>query len=455
MAADTRNYLSTQLEQVESTVREVLETSSEIAGMVKKAKTLAKLSRYLYRIPRQLHRGGATAKVNLNSGAIPRGTEPGFNHLTAGYISSMKMWAISDETILASMNSAQSVYTNPLARMLAEATEEMQIDDDIDLMQDGTGKLTNGASAVTTGTPSTLTFASDNDYLGVALMRPGMTVDIWDSTGATNRGSARVMKVNLSTKTITLDKQISTLVAGDLVCRAGLGSYGPSALTSGSAEWPTAPASQVEGGSLGGDSWRHGIPYAHNNSLSTYFLGVLKSTDPTLVCDRVQPESRSPLTWQMGWIGLDRVVTRRNAEVAGGLMFLTSMAQRRQIWNMGLVLSNRLVTGDNPGRSFDATPTNNGYKEEFTFCDHPARVSKRYPRDRMDAVDFVRNWGRAVLTEPQLYKDQSGNSVRPVIDSNGQYTTAHEFGFVTSFDWACLDPNAEFYIDNLAVDENY
>jgi hypothetical protein len=284
---------------------------------------------------------------------------------------------------------------------------------------------------------------------------------VWTSDGATKRvptGTATdtppLMIESVNGKTITFNQGITGLTAGDRVARMDLDAYGPATLLTGQSGWPTPPASQTAYGGLGGDSYRHGLMYAHNADTSTYYLGKLKSAVPELVVNRVTSDAPVPLTWAHGWVLKDRVTQVRNADVVKGWIGLMSFAQRRRVWDLGTAINTRVISGDKPGKSYDATPSNNNYGDTFDFGDTTCYVDKRLVRNRVHFFDPARNWGRAVLFDTRPYKDLEGRAVFQKIDTNGNRLTIHEFGFESSYDWACRDPKAEGYIDMLSVDDN-
>ena len=71
--------------------------------------------------------------------------------------------------------------------------------------------------------------------------------------------------------------------------------------------WPD----RTVAGGLGGDSFRHGLYYAHDITGSDYFLGVLRSSLPQLNPARVNA-SNGGITFDHGQLMIDQLIQRRS-----------------------------------------------------------------------------------------------------------------------------------------------
>ena len=453
--ADVRDTVAAQLEQVRNVMVELFEDSDQISAMFKKnSKNIKNLSRYLYRIPLMLYRGGNFHKYSANEGPLGKGTGMKLSSLQAGFIYSIRMYRVSDEQVDLSKNTKQSVV-DVLATTLAGAATEAQCDDDISLHGDGTGKLTNSSSAVTS---TTMTFNDATDKLGIARLREGMTVDVWDSTGATKRalttptdGPLTIIAIDDNSKQVTFNTAVTGIVAGDLLAFPDMEEYGPSSLTTFSSGWPASNALTTQGG-LTGDSWRHGIYYAHDATSSNYYLGKQKSTIPQLIPTRINGAAQ-PLTYAHGLLGLDKLRRRRNQDASKGMVGIFPMAQRAQLFEVGTTILNRDVNGANPGKNPDLMFTNHDYTATFEYCGMTCWVSKRQFNDRVDFCN-LKNWGRAEVFPIRPY-EKGGRTVFEGRDGDGGLVAYQEFGWHTAYDFVCFDPGAEFYIDNLEVPSGY
>lgn len=441
---------ATQLEQVRKTMVELYNDSDQIAGKVKAAKGgRVTVSRYLYRIPLELFLGGNFHKINMDGGAMGAGTGMSNTFVTAGYIATARSYIVTDEQASTTGTTEQS-NVNVMARQLAKATHQAQVDDDITLHTDGTGKLTNASSA-TNGT-TTLTFAAAGDTLGINRLVQGMTVDVWDATGATKRAGATsaptwITNIDYANNIVTLSQAITTITATDLLAFPALDVYGPATLVSFSSTWPGGALTNGPG--LTGDSFRHGIYYANDATSSNYYLGRLKSTISQLLASRVDGAS-SGITFDMVLKGLDQITQRRDASAMKGLQGIYHMKQRRSLFGQGVNISNwnRGQSGVQKNMP-DLMPDNTAYDATFDTAGVSCCVDLRQYTDRVDYVNFDL-MGRA-QTEELHFKKVGGQTVFPVFDGDGAMTTQVQFHMVSEFDYVNYDPGVGMYIDALLV----
>ncbi len=451
MAVSVTDVVAAQIERVRQKLQPIFESSSELAGLIKKAGgDKVEVSRYLYRIPLQQYRGGNFHKYSADGGTLGIGTGMAITSLQAGYITTVRSYRVTDEERDTSATSAQSVV-NVFQKTLADAMTEAQIDDDVTLHTDGTGELTLASSA-TNGT-TTLTFAGASDTLGVNRLREGMCVDAWDATGATKRvptsGTAPtfITAIDYAGKVVTLSQSIASLTATDLLAFPNLDVYGPAALTSFSSTWPAGGLTNGPG--LTGDSFRHGIYYANDATSSNYYLGKLKSTIPQLLASTV---SASGAVFSFGLVlqVLDQLQQRRDKEITKGLRGVAHMKQRQQIFQIGINISNIfLKPGDSQGTMPDLMPKNIGYTDMFYLCGVPTIVDKRQYNDRIDLINPAL-YGRAE-THPIRFKTVSGKNVFEVRGSDGTISASSEFHIEQAFDFVDYDSGGGGFVSNLAV----
>ncbi len=452
MAVSVLDVVPAQIEKVRNKLQPIFESSSEVSSMIKKAGgDKVDISRYLYRIPLQLFRGGNFHKYNADGGSLGIGTGMLLSSLQAGYITTVRSYRVTDEESDTSATSAQSVV-NVFQKTLADAMTEAQIDDDISLHTDGTGILTNPSSA--SSSTSSITFAGATDTLGVNRLREGMTVGAWDSTGATPRVPAAgagspiwITNIDYNAKTVTLSAAFTSLTSTDILTFPNLDVYGPATLVSFSSTWPGGGLTNGPG--LTGDSFRHGIYYANDATTSNYYLGKLKSTISQLLATHI---SGSNALFSFGLVlqGLDAITQRRDKTATSGLRGICHMKQRQAVFQIGVNISNIfLKPGDSQGKMPDLMPNNLSYTDLFYLCGVPTMISKRQYNDRIDFI--VPNlWGRA-QTHDIRFKTVTGRNVFEVRGSDGTISASREFHIEQAFDFVDYDPGVGFFIDTLQV----
>lgn len=450
MAATLLDTTAAQIEKVRPKLENYFEQSDQIAALIKPSEEAEVVSNYLYRIPFKLYNGGNYGKFSADGGVLGEGTSLKLNNLIAGYVYSRHAVRLTTEQIDTSKSKEQSTI-NVLADALANAMREVQVNDDISFHNDGTGLLTNSGSA-TNGT-TTITFAAATDRLGVNRLREGMTVDVWDVNGTTKRAGAGsgpivIIRIDWSGKVVTFNQTVTAIASDDKLAFTGLDSYGPAGLTSFSSTWPQ----RGQAGGLGGDSFRHGLYYANDITSANYFLQVQKSVVPQLLPSRVN--ASAALSFSHGLQIKDKIVQRRDADVLNGLIGIFHMAQRAQMFNIGISILNKFVTGESFGKSLDVMPSNHNYGDTFEFDGVTCHLSKRQFTNRVDFINPSK-WGRAKLHDTKYWGDEVGQTVFPVRDGNGVLKAAIEFFLVQAYDFICFDPGAQGYIDNLDVPTGY
>lgn len=442
--------VSAQLEKVRKVMVELYnEKSNNIADMIERAgPEKVTVSRYLYRMPIELLQGGNFHKINMDGGSLGIGTSLQLSHLEAGFISTARSYRVTDEQRSTSEDSTQSTV-NVFERVMSRAIPAAKIDDDISLHGTGTGILTNSSSA--TNGSTTLTFAGATDTLGINRLFEGMTVDVWDSTGATKRAPSAgtaptyILSIDYINNIVTLSQSIASLTLGDILAFPDLDVYGPSTLTSFSSTWPGGALTNGPG--LTGDSFRHGLYYANDITTSNYYLTRLKSTIPQLLPAYIDGTS-STITFDIVQKLLDQNIQKRGQQALKGLKGVFHMAQRRALFNEGVNISN-WNRGQTSDKMPDLYPSNNMYDSTFDTCGVPCFISHRQYRSRVDY--FVpADWGRA-QTEDIHFKEVGGKNVFEVRNSDGTIATEVEFHVITEFDWACPDPGKGMYVDQMSV----
>lgn len=438
---------ATQLEQVSKDMVELYNDSDQLAGKVKaKNKGNVTISRYLYRQPLELYLGGNFHKINMDGGTLGQGTGMKNTFVTFGFIATARSYIVTDEQASTTGSSEQS-NVDVMARQLAKATRQAQIDDDIALHGDGTGKLTNPSSAVSS---TTMTFAAATDTLGINRLVQGMCVDVWDTTGATKRAGAAavptyITNIDYANKIVTLSQAITAITATDLLAFPALDVYGPSTLVSFSSTWPAGGLTNGPG--LTGDSFRHGIQYANDYTTSNYYGGKLKSTISQLLPSRVDGTG-STITFDMVLKGLDLITQRRDKDAMKGLEGIYHMKQRRSLFGQGVNISN-WNRGQTSDKMPDLMPSNIDYDATFDTCGVTCSVDLRQDEARVDYLNFSL-WGRA-QTGDLHFKKVSGNTVFPCFDVDGNMTTQVQFHLVNEMDYFSRDPGIGLVVDSLVV----
>jgi hypothetical protein len=345
---------------------------------------------------------------------------------------------LSLQSMDATASSEQSVL-NSFKYSMNHALEEFSVIDDIIFHTAGDGILTNPASANGTWTSGdTYTFAATTDTIGVNRLRPGMGVQSYDVGGTALNTEATdpmiIHSIDWDNKVVNLTGAITgeaSGASGDIFVYPGVSG----ATASFGASWP-----------LSGDSFRHGLYYAHDATTSYYYLGKLKSDNRELMPNVVDASS-SGLTFAHVQSLLDKIVMRRSSAAFKGLIGLANMNQRAAAQNIGVSIS-EWFRGKKDDM-IDIQPSNTTYESTFQMCGLTVMTDKRQNRDRIDFI-IPKNWGRAYLRDTGFYQ-VGGRQVYEGRASTGAMKATQFFKLISAFDYFCYDPGVEGYISGLAV----
>lgn len=460
--ADVRDVVSGQLEVVDRQLQKYFEATSNIAKLIASVPAV-KISRYLGRVPFMRHRGGVFAKMSANEGLYPTGTGMVLSHLTFGVIYSDRAYRVTDEAKDTTASSDQAVV-NVATEQIAGAMEDLTVDDENTMFGNGDGTYTNSCSSPVAGgagtTGATFIFAGATDYLRLNKLRIGMAVEVWSQDFSTKRAVAAavpttITSIDYSTFTVVLSQNVTLACpAGsqDVFAVPGLDSYGPATLVTGSSTWPLTGVA----GGLGGDSWRHGIYYAHEVSTSASYLGRSRSTFPELKSNRVNAGAAA-ITWGHGRQLQDMIIARTNLEQITGQIGLAHSATVKTIEDIIInITSVQLTRGDTTGPSMptDLAAFNKNYGQPVMYCQTPVYRAKKQVRNRIDFLHLA-SWKRAQFFEPQFLDGGDAGKYLWRGRSGAQLAAYYEFHLRQAYDLVCVNPMLSGYIDNLLTSASY
>lgn len=455
MAASVVDTVAAQMETVLPEVQEIYADSDQLYGKVKSTNKVEQISRYLLRWPLMQYVGGNFQKVSGNGGSggsLGAGSSMKLTYLLAGYFYADIIFRLTQEQIDTSATNSQSVI-NVMSEQMAKGIRAQQIYDDVTFHQPGTGILTEPSSAIVAGANATMTFAGATDFLGINRLFEGMVVDVWDSTGATKRAAATaapitIIAIDYDSKTVTFDQDVTTLTQGDLLALRNMDVYGPAALTSFASTYPGTQGGAAAGG-IGGDSFRHGFPYFTDTTASNYFYSKQKSTIPQLNPVRVNANNDA-LQWEHGLRLVAKVKQKRpDKELWKNLRGIAHGTQKARVFELGMSISQKLMTGTEFGRSLDLVPDNQANADTFNFAGMECIESTRQYRDRIDFISFEKI-GRAEAAGLKPF-NPGGVTLFPGRGSDGTLQTYVEWAYMTSYDNVCFDNGFFGRIDTLAM----
>jgi hypothetical protein len=404
-----------ELERVIPKIRILFERDDKFYANIKK-RDVEKISNRQMRIPLEIRPGGSFQYFDANGGDLGRGGGPTFDKavLTSVFLSEnteytkLSQWATDDE---------RKAIVNSVRRLTATALDELRRQLDAQMMQKGDGVIGTITTVATAAGVDTYTLTTDG--FGANLMRFGQTVQVFDATLATNRGSGIITFYDKVNKTISVTPQIAGAVATDLIVTNGISS-------------PT---------SLPG---LFGVPYHHSNASTGTWLGFSRATTPEIRANRVNAAS-NPLTLPLPRLSINAIGNRVGIDNDFNPSAWMHPCQKQAYEEIGQLVSQ--IWKDPKEQKLDM------YFDGMQMAGAPVKTSFQWDKTRIDfIVDDV--WGRGEILPIGFYKTD-GRSIFEIRGASGGVATADIFYMVVGMQTFVNNPAACAYIDNLSVPTGY
>lgn len=416
MAVVESQVAALELERVIPKIRVLFERDDKFYANIKK-RDVEKISNRQMRVPLELRPGGSFQYFNADGGDLGRGGGPTFDKavLTCVFVSEnieytkLTQWSTDDE---------RKAITNGVRRLTATALDELRRQLDAQMMQAGNGVI----GTVTTDTPAggsnVITLTTDG--FGARLMRYGQTVQIFDATLATLRGSGVITQWDVENKTISITPQIAGVIATDLIVTNGISS--PTSL----------PA-------------LFGVPYHHSNASTGTWLGFSRSATPEIRANRVNAAS-GPLTLPLPRLAMNKIGNRVGIDNTFNPDAWMHPCQKQAYEEIG-----QLVSVINKGAKEEKL--NMYFGDGMQMAGADVKDSFNWDKTRIDfVVDEV--WGRGEILPIGFYTTD-GRKIFEIRGPSGGVMTADIFYMVNGMQTFVSNPAACAYIDVLAVPTGY
>ena len=416
MAVVEAQVAGTELERVIPKVRTLFERDDKFFSHIKK-RDVEKISNRLMRVPLELRPGGSFQYFNPDGGDLGRGGGPTFDKATVQCVflsenieyTKLTQWSTDDD---------RKAVINAVRRLTATALDELRRQLDAQLMQPGTGVI----GTVTTDTPAggsnVITLTTDG--FGARLMRYGQTVQVFDATLATNRGSGVITLWDVENKTIHITPQIALVAPTDVIVTNGI----------------TSPASLPA---------LYGVPYHHSNASTGTWLGFSRATTPEIRANRVNGGG-SALALPLPRLAINKIGNRVGIDNNFRPEAWTHPAQQQAYEEIGqLVISIFKEAKDESLNMY--------FGDKMQLAGARLRTSFNWNPTRIDFIlDEV--WGRGEILPIGFYKTD-GRNIFEIRGASGGVATADIFYMVCGTQFFVNNPAACSYIDNLAVPVGY
>jgi hypothetical protein len=418
MAVVESQVAALELERVLPKVRTVFERDDKFYAHISKRGDVEKVSNRQMRVPLELRPGGSFQYFNPDGGDLGRGGGPTFDKALVSCVFVSENIEYTKLTQWSTDSDRKSIV-NAVRRLTATALDELRRQLDSQLMQAGNGVIGVLSVVATSGGVDTYTLGTDG--FGARLVRFGQTVQLYDTTLATLRGSGTITLYDVENKQIQVTPAISGAIVGDKLVTYGL----------------SAPASLPA---------ILGVPYHHSNASTGTWLGFSRSSTPEIRSNRVNAGSVA-LTLPLARLALNKIGNRVGIDNTFKPVAWLHPAQKQAYEEIGQLMINITTSGSTKGSNLDL------YFDKMSIAGAPVKESFSWDRTRIDfIVDTV--WGRAEILPIGFYTTD-GRKIFEIRGASGGVATADIFYMVWGGQFFVNNPAATAYIDNLAVPSGY
>lgn len=415
MAVVESAVVALELERVIPKIRVLFERDDKFFSNIQK-RDVERISNRQMRIPLEMRPGGDFGYFNPNGGDLGRGGGPTWDKavLTSVFLkegieyTKLTQWATDDD---------RKAITSAVRRLTATALDEIRRQLDAQMMQNGTGTIGTITTVATAAGVDTYTLTTDG--FGARLMRYGQTVQVFDATLATNRGSGTITQWDVANKTIQVTPAIAGAIATDLIVTSGIDS--PLSL----------PAI-------------YGVPYQVSNASTGTWLGFSRVTNPEIRANRVNAGAAA-LTLPLPRLAINYIGNRVGIDNNFKPNAWMHPAQKAAYEAIGQLVS--VIYKDPKEQGLDM------YFDKMQMAGAPVKTSFNWDEKRIDFVsDEV--WGRGE-TLPIGFYTTDGRKIFEIRGASGGVATSDIFYMVIGTQFFVNNPAACSYIDNLAVPTGY
>jgi hypothetical protein len=369
------------------------------------------------RLPLQVNPGGKAGSYNADGGDLGRGSGTSYDVAQVSPI--FFRFAIEITKLVEyATNGRERAVENAAKREVANGMRQFRSFLDKLMQTAGNGVLgTISSFAGTTWTMATPP--------GAALVYVGQTIQVYDSTLTTNRGTATVLAADpiSPTQTITVDANPGGLTAGDVIVHDGLSGAQPVSL--------------------------FGIKYHQNNATTGTWLNLNRATYPVQLATPRVNAGNAALTPANVRLAINKVRKALGINHVSKLIAYMAVEQEHAWENLGITVSQIIKEGGG-GDGNDLDLLFSGRK---TMSGIPIKSSVNADQTRVDFLDLS-HWGRAVLKDIDFY-EVNGNTVFPIYGASGGLAASYIFYFDTAFQVWSDSPRSGAYVDTLARPSGY
>ena len=415
------NVIGLQLEKVRDKVPLLYERDDILLTMIQQRGDVEKVSSRNMRLPLQVNPGGKAGSYSADGGDLGRGSGTAYDIAQVSPVFFRFAIEITKLVEYATTGRERAIE-NAAKREVAQGMKQFRAFLDKLMQTAGNGVL--GTISNVSGTTFTMSVPS-----GAALVYPGQTIQIYDTTLTTNRNIAANVTTNVltadpvTTQTITVDNVPTGTVATDVIVHDGLSGAQPVSL--------------------------YGIKYHQNNATTGTWLNLNRATYPIQLATPRVNAGNAALTPSNVRLAINKVRKSLGINHLGKLLAYMAVEQEHAWENLGITVSQIIKEGgEKTGNDLDLL-----FSGRKTMSGIPIKASVNADQTRVDFLDLA-HWGRAVLKDIDFY-EVNGNTVFPIYGASGGIAASYIFYFDTAFQVWDDSPRTGAYIDTLARPSGY
>ena len=416
MALTESQVVALELERVIPEIRTLFDRDDTFFQSIK-GKNIEKVSSRQMRVPLEISPGGDFGYFNPDGGDLGRGSGSIMDKavLTPVYMSENIEYTKQTQW---GTDSSRKAIENSVRWQTAKAFDEIKTQLDNQMQQPGTGVI----GTVTTDTPSggENVIVMTTDGWGANLMRTQQTIQVYDSTLATLRGSGTITFWDVENKTIKVSPQIAGVTTDDVIVTRGI----------------SAPASLPA---------LYGVPYHHSNASTGTWLGFDRASTPQIRANAVDAGGGA-LSLPLPRLAINKIANRLGLEHKFAPQAWMHLCQKQAYEQIGQLVSIIQKKASEEG-------LNMYFGDNMQMAGAPVRCSIRWNRKRIDFVT-ASVWGRGEILPLGFYKTD-GRHIFEIRGASGGVATADIFYMVIGTQTFVNNPAACSYIDDLAIPSGY
>lgn len=415
MAVVESQVVALELERVIPKISVLFERDDMFYANIKK-REVEKISNRQMRVPLELRPGGSFQYFDPDGGDLGRGGGPTWDKAVLSSVFLSENIEYTKLTEWATDSDRKSV-ANAVRRLTATALDELRRQIDAQLMQSGNGVI--GVITTPTTSAGVDTYVCTTDGFGVRLMRYGQTVQVFDTTLATLRGSGTITFWDVENSTIHVEPAIAGVTGTDKLVTNGI----------------TSPTSLPA---------LYGVPY-HDSSASTgTWLGFSRANTPEIRASRVNAAS-SALTLPLPRLAINKIGNRVGLDNNFKPVAWMHPAQKQAYEEIGQLVS--IIQKQAKAEGLDM------YFDRMQMAGAPVKEHFNWDKTR---IDFILSdvWGRGEILPIGFYTTD-GRKIFEIRGASGGVATADIFYMVNGMQTFVTNPAACAYIDTLAVPSGY